>query len=54
MSLGARQYMEEDLVDEIVTTPKQPKSLMSYVGYVIAAGVAGIVAMLFFMEVIFK
>jgi len=49
-----RFYMEKDFSEVIKeTTPKQAKSLMWYVGYIVAAGVIGVVAMLFFMEVIF-
>ena len=47
-----RIYMEKDLADKIVTTPKQAKSLMHYVGYIIAAGVIGITAILFLMNVV--
>jgi len=46
--------MEKDFSGVIKeTSPRQAKSLMWYVGYIIAAGVAGIAVMLFFMEVIF-
>ena len=46
--------MEKDFSEVIKeTVPKQAKSLMWYVGYLIAAGVTGIAVMLFFMEVIF-
>jgi hypothetical protein len=45
--------MDDDFADEIITSPKQAKSLMWYVGCIITAGIIGISAMLFFMEVIF-
>ena len=44
--------MEKDLSDNLVTTPKQAKSLMSYVGYIIAAGVIGITVMLILLKVV--
>ena len=47
-----RYYMEKNLADKVVTIPKQAKSLMWYVGYLIAAGVIGVTAMLFLMEVV--
>ena len=46
--------MEKDFSEAAKeTTPGQAKSLMWYVGYIIAIGVIGIAATLFFMEVIF-
>lgn len=49
-----RFYMEKDFSEVIKeTTPKQAKSLMWYVGYIIAAGVVGVAVMLFLLEVIF-
>jgi len=49
-----RYYMEKDFSGVVKeTTPKQVKSLMRYVGYIIAVGVTGIVTTLFFIEVIF-
>ena len=39
--------MDDDFADEIVTSPKQAKSLMRYVAYIIAAGVIGMTVMLF-------
>ena len=44
--------MEDDYIDEIVTSPKPAKSLMFYVGYIIAAGVIGISVILIVMEVV--
>ncbi len=49
-----RYYMEKDFSEVIKeTTPKQTKSLMWYVGCIVATGIAGIVAMLFLLEVVF-
>ncbi len=49
-----RFYMEKDFSNVIKeTTPRRAKSLMWYVGYIIAIGVIGIAAMLFLMEVVF-
>ncbi len=46
--------MEKDFSDVIKeTTPRQAKSLMWYVGCIVATGIAGIVAMLFLLEVVF-
>jgi len=54
MDYGVGRYsMDDDFSDEIITSPKQAKSLMSYVGYIIAAGVIGMTVMLFFMEIVF-
>ncbi len=54
MDYGIRRHsMDDDFADEIITSPKQAKSLMWYVGYIIAAGVIGTTVMLFLMEVIF-
>ncbi len=49
-----RYHMENDMVDKIVTSPKPKpaKSVMWYVGYIIAAGLVGIAVMLFLMEVV--
>jgi hypothetical protein len=44
--------MEKDLADKVVTTPKQAKSLMSYVGYIIAAGVIGVTVILILLNAI--
>jgi len=49
-----RYYMEKDFSEVIKeTTPKQAKSLMWYVGCIVVTGIAGIVAMLFFLEGVF-
>jgi hypothetical protein len=48
-----RHSMNDDFADEIITSPKQAKSLMWYVGCIITAGVIGITVMLFLMEGIF-
>jgi hypothetical protein len=45
--------MENDMVDKIITSPQPVKSVMWYVGYIIAAGLAGVTVMLFRMGVIF-
>jgi len=47
-----RFNMEKDLSDNLVTTSKQAKSLMSYVGYIIAVGVIGITVMLILLKVV--
>ena len=47
-----RYSMEDDFINEIVTSPKPAKSLMSYVGYIIAVGVIGISVILIIMEVV--
>ena len=52
MDYGARRYlMDEDFVGVKVPAPRPVKSLMSYVGYIITAGVVGIVAILLLSEI---
>ena len=54
MGYGVRRYfMEEDFVNKTVTAPKQVKSVMWYVGYIIAIGIIGVAAMLLLMEIVF-
>ena len=49
-----RFYMEKDFSDVIKeAAPRQAKSLMWYVGYIIAAGLIGIAVMLFLTKVVF-
>ena len=43
-----RQYsMDDNLVDKMVPEPKPAKSLMWYVGCIIAIGIVGVTAILF-------
>lgn len=53
MGLGVRRHsMEEHFIDKTEMAPKPVKSLMWYVGYIIAIGVIGVAAVLLLMEVV--
>ena len=45
--------MEEEFIGKNGLRPRRVKSLMWYVGYIIAAGVTGVAVMLLLMEVVF-
>lgn len=53
MNFGIRRdYQEEDFADKTVLESKRVKSIMWYLGYIIATGIVGVVVIVALLKII--